>query len=156
MAEIKNIHLLSDVSVSDLDKIETAAFSKLKKSGIKLKVIENSNRKVVIEARQLKLRKGPYLSEREIEKRVLGIIDHFFAEKKVYVKAHIFKQAPSSIVDPLWINEKMVATGKKLKEIAQDTGIDYSQLSSLVNGSRGLSNVMKAMFWYYFKWVDSE
>jgi hypothetical protein len=60
------------------------------------------------------------------------------------------------VVNSGWISNEMKKTDIRLKDIATDTGIDYSQLSGLITGNRELSQPMKALFYFYFQWKDSK
>lgn len=54
-------------------------------------------------------------------------------------------------VSPAWIRKEMNFQDVKVKDIALDTGVDQSSISSYISGSRGMSKPVKAMFLYYFK-----
>lgn len=152
MALIKNLHLLEDnIKPGDLDKMEVAAAMHQRHSSIEFKIVDISPQKVTIQIVQG--RNGPEVYQ--TQKRLIEIVhetyDRFFPGRKIIVHAVPFVESPAKIVDAAWINKMMLSTGTRLKDIAGETDIDYTQLSSLVSDNRPLSKPMKALFWYYFK-----
>lgn len=77
-------------------------------------------------------------------------IDRFFKDKKIMVRAFPYQESPANKVDSSWISKMMTETKTGLQQIVTDTGIDKTQLSSLITGNRPLSQPMRALFWYYF------
>lgn len=150
MAQLKNIHLLDDIKPGDLDKMEFAAVQHKRHSNIDFKIVEYKPKSVIIQTVQGKNAGGNYFPKKRLIEIVHETFDRFFPERKVNVHPVPYEESQANKVDSKWINEKMLATGTKLKDIAVDTGIDYTQLSSLVSGDRPLSQPMKALFWYYF------
>jgi hypothetical protein len=63
--------------------------------------------------------------------------DRFFKDKKVHVHPIEYVQSPANSVDSKWINDQMLKSGIKLKDMVDDTGIDKTQLSSLISGNTG-------------------
>jgi hypothetical protein len=55
------------------------------------------------------------------------------------------------VVTPGWIDRKMVEKEVRIKQIAFDTGLDRKDISGWVTGERNMSQIVKAMFFYYFK-----
>jgi hypothetical protein len=156
MAQLKNIHLLDDIKQSDLDKIEFAAVQHKRYSNIDFKIVEYSPKKVIIQASQGKNAGSNYFDKKRLIEIVHETFDRFFKDKKIHVHPIEFVESRANQVDAKWIQDKMLKTGCKLKNIANDTGIDYTQLSSLVSGDRALSQPMKALFWYYFLSKETE
>ncbi len=46
--------------------------------------------------------------------------------------------------------KKALESGRKIKDIAHDLGVDAAMVTAYKNGVRPLSGVVKAMFYYYF------
>lgn len=70
---------------------------------------------------------------------------------KITVQPIPYQESPVNKIDLAWINDKMLTTGTRLKTIAEETGLNYTYLSSLMNGNEPLAQSMKALFYYYFK-----
>lgn len=151
MNQIKNIHLLDGiVKPGDIDKMEGAAVLHKRHSSIEFKIVEASPAKITIKISQGKSFTGIYHPAKRLIEIVHETFDRFFTNQKVIVHPIPHKENPINRIDVSWINDRMLKTGTKLKDIANDTGIDYTQLSGLITGSRNLSQPMKALFWYYF------
>lgn len=150
MGLIKNIHLLEDISDKEKVKMEHAALEHNRHNGITFKIVDNKPKSVSIQITQSKNSAGVYHPQKRLIEIVHETYDRFFADKKVHVHAIPFIESPANKVNVEWVNKKMFDAGIKLKDIAADTGIDYTQLSSLVTGDRNLSQPMKALFYYYF------
>jgi hypothetical protein len=150
MALLKNIHMLSDLDQKSVDLMEHAALQHKRYSNITFKIVEVAPKKVIIQAVQGKSAAGNYQTQKRLVEIVHETFDRFFPGKKIHVHAVPFKESMANRVDPDWIRGKMTATGIRLKDIASDTGIDYTQLSALITGVNPLSQPMKALFWYYF------
>jgi|GEM_PF-353804 len=156
MNKIKNVHLLSDIDENGIKKMELAAIAHLRNSGITFKIVENSDKEVVIQVRQEKHSAGNYHSKKRLIEIVHETYDRFFHGKKIKVGALPFQESPVSAVDADWINRKMLATGTRVKDIANETGINRPWISTLLGGDEPLSQPMKALFWYYFKDKESQ
>lgn len=61
-----------------------------------------------------------------------------------------YAESPATAVTPEWINRKMLEKGVRIKQIAFDTGIDRKDISGWVTGERSMSQIVKAMFYFYF------
>lgn len=151
MALIKNLHLLDSFPEETLSKMEHAALQHHRYSNITFKIISKGNDGINIEIRQGKSPSENYFNAKrlvEITKETFGPL---LADIKLKVGTQPYTPPVVDVVDPDWINKEMFQTGTKLKDIAKDTGIDYTNLSAMVNGKREISQVMKALFYFYFK-----
>ena len=45
----------------------------------------------------------------------------------------------------------MKDTGKQIKDIVGDTGLNKSYLSAIINGRKPISRINKSFFYYYFE-----
>lgn len=152
MGEIKNLHLLADtVKPGDIDKMEIAALQHRRHANITFKFLEASKENVVIQVTQAKSAAGNYFPRNRLADIVTETFGRFFKDRKIFARPMPFQEPEPDKVDHKWIEAKMLNTGTRLKDIASETGLDYSQLSSLVSGNRPLSQPMKALFYYYFR-----
>lgn len=151
MAELKNIHLLGDsINSKELEMMEQAALMHRRHSAISFKIIDWEPEKVVIQISQSKSSSGNYFDLKRLIEIVHETYDRFFPNKIVMVHPIPYKESKADIVTVKWINDKMLTTGTKLKDIIDDTGLNKSQLSAIINGIKPLSQPMKALFYYYF------
>ena len=150
MVQVKNLHLLHDMDPGSLEKMEHAATEHKRHGSIVFKIDEYIPQSIIIQAAQGKNAAGVYHTQKRLIEIVHETFDRFFPGRKIKVHAIPYKQPAPAKVDPQWINERMLATGTKLKDISRDTGIDYTQLSALVTGTRPMSLSMKALFYFYF------
>ncbi|HTE31303.1 MAG TPA: hypothetical protein VK666_13070 [Chryseolinea sp.] len=150
MSEIKNLHLLEDTTFEQSNAMEQAALLHRRHGGIVFKILEYSPKKVIIQVAQERHAAGNYQSAKRLIEIVHETFDRFFKDAKVIPRPIVFEVSPANKVTSEWINKKMLTIGVRLKEIAADTGIEYSQLSGLVTGNKPLSQTVKAMFYFYF------
>lgn len=151
MGQIKNIHLLTDQDEQALAKMEHAATEHKRYSSIVFKIVDHSPQGVIIQIIQGKSAAGIYHNQKRLIEITHETFDRFFNGKKIKVHAIPYDIPKTSEVDAKWIADRMLATGTKLKDIAKDTGLDYTSLSALVNGTRPLSQTTQAMFYFYFQ-----
>lgn len=149
---IKNIHLLTDiVKPGDLEKLEHAAREHKRYSNITFKINEVTDHKVLLQVSQGKSAQGNYQTAKRLIEIVHETFDRFFLpERKIIAGPIVYKVPAPNKVTVDWIVQQMKETKTRLKQIADDTGLDYTHLSSLTSGNEPLSQPMKALFWYYF------
>lgn len=150
MAEFKNLHLLTDIDAGDIDKMEAAALLHRRHSGITFKIVDYEPKKVTIQVVQGKSTAENYFPAKRLIEIVHETFDRFFTGKKVMVHPVPYVQNPVSNVDAAWINKKMLENNVKLKDIVADTGLNKTQLSAIINDKKPLSQVTKALFYFYF------
>lgn len=150
MAQIKNFHLLDDLPEQQKSKMEYAAVQHSRMNNLSFKIVEVDPKSITIQVVQGKNAARAYHPQKRLIEIVHETFDRFFPNKKIRVHAVPFIESPANDVDADWINAQMLSAGIRLKEIAADTGVDYTQLSSLVSGARPLSQPMKALFYFYF------
>lgn len=134
-----------------LEKMEAVAVAHKRHSGISFKIVEYSPSKVVFQVVQEKHAAGNYHPSRRLVEIVHETFDKFFPDHRVMANTIPYKESPASRVSSEWIHKKMLKYGIRIKDIAEDTGIDRSQLNALITGNRPLSQPMKALFWLYFQ-----
>jgi hypothetical protein len=151
MNKLKNLHLLEGiVKPSDLNKMEHAADMHHRYSNITFKIVEVNDKIVRLQAAQGKSAAENYADKKRLIEIVNETFGRFFSDRKILVNPIPYKEPEVNQVNPEWINKMMLGSGVKLKEITEETGLNYSYLSSLINGNEPISQVTKAFFWYYF------
>ncbi|THU34239.1 hypothetical protein FAM09_24790 [Niastella caeni] len=151
MEILKGVHLLKWLKEETIKKMEEVAFSKWQNSRLTFRFLKVTDKEVTIGATQANLLNGQYLNQKELIQVVHESFDKFFPKQRVLVHASPYKESPAQKVDSAWIKKKMEQLGIALKDICDDTGMNNTQLSAVINGVRPLSDAMKAMFFFYFK-----
>lgn len=150
MNQIKNLHLLTDVGEEEKLKMEHAGLLHARYSNITFKIVDYDDKKVTIQIAQGKSAAENHQNKKRLIEIVHETFDRFFPKRKILVHPIEFVESPATSIDETWINKQMLEHGITLKQIATDTGINYTQLSALITGRNPLSQPMKALFWYYF------
>jgi len=148
---LKGIHLLKGMDQKTLKEIEKDAFTMWLEFRVTFKVFKVTDKDVTIGCTQMKTQDFNYKTQKELITITHHAFDRHFPGRKVQVHATIYQDSPAQKIDPAWIKKKMEDYGIPLKTIAADTGLDNTQLSPLITGSKPLSDAMKAMFYFYFK-----
>jgi len=156
---IKNINSLYGIISEDgILHLETAARLHRQYSNLSFTVIQVSDNKIIVHVIQGRSSAENYFDQ----KRLIQIVHEMFDSvvppgTKLNIHAVPYKEPEVNIVDSKWINNRMHSLGIKVKDIAEETGIDRSQISALLSKEdpRPLSQTMKAFFYYYFKSKES-
>ncbi|MBB2148792.1 XRE family transcriptional regulator [Pedobacter gandavensis] len=138
------------MSARDMMELDEAAKLHLKHSNISFKVISIGDNTITVKAEQGKHLSENYADVKRLNTRTQELFSKFLPEHKIIVQPVPFQNAVVDEVDPKWIEQKMFTTGTRLKDIQGDTGVDKTNLSAWVNGTRPMSQPVKAMFYYYF------
>lgn len=151
MNTIKNLALIEYfLSPNDLEKLELGAGLHKRHSRITFKILSVENNILTIRTTQDKNPGENYFDKNRLIEITKELFGRFFPDWKVNVRAFEYEQPVVSVVDTEWIQKQMQTNKIPLKQIAKDTGIDYTSLSAIVNGKKALSQSFKAMFYYYF------
>lgn len=150
MNEIKNLQKLEGImNANDLALMEMAAKEHRKYSNITFKILQADDKEVIIQVDQGRSAAGNYQTAKRLISIVHETYDRFFKGKKVHVRPNPYKQPDCNQVAPEWVAKQMSAAGLKLKNIADETGLDYGNLSDIVTGKVPISPLMKVALWYY-------
>lgn len=152
---IKRIELLG-LTAADQNKVIKRAELHYRYSSIIFSLNKDRRGKIFMEIKQEKSHAENYFDAtrlREIGKELFNDID---LEVKIFYSSKVYQESVTDIVTPAWISSMMSELSIKGKEVAADLGIDKSVLSAAVNNHRNLSNVSKAMYYYYFMYKQSQ
>jgi hypothetical protein len=152
MSTIKNIHLL-ELSDNDRVKLLAGAALHLRMSNISFKILEVTNTAITLRVIQ-----GKHLSENYADKKALveltkELFQRFYPDKKIHPQAIVFKHNPVMQITAQWVKEKMETLDLGVTDIVNDTGVDKTNISAWANGTRPMSQPVKAMFFHYFNSV---
>lgn len=158
---IKNIHLIQNLSDLDIQKLAYGALQHQKLSRITFKIVSIDETAIKIQTIQGKSPQNNETDEKTLIERTKELFSRFFPDLKVIVNAVVFHPGPVEIVTPAFIRTLMTYLKVKVKDIVKDTDIDKTNVSAWVNGTRDMSQPVKAMFYYYLlsriddsKWKD--
>lgn len=151
MTVIKNIEILTNIlSQTEFDNLDAAAEVHFKQSTIEFTIISLQDNILTVETEQGKT-SGNYANFKTLIKRTGEVFNKYLSGGiTLQVNAKEFAESPATTVNYAWINKKMLEKEVRIKQIAFDTGIDRKDISGWVTGERSMSQLVKAMFYYYF------
>lgn len=152
MNTIKGLLKLGGVaSAREMMELDEAARLILEHSNISFKIISVGDNTITVKASQGKQADGHYADTKKLHIRTTELFMKYLPELKIVVQPVPFQVAQVDVVQPEWLAEKLLQTGIKIKDIQADTGIDKTNLSAWIKGTRPMSQPVKAMFYYYFQ-----
>lgn len=147
---IKNIHLVRDLTTfENVRKLEIGALQHRKFARITFKILSVRERILEIQTIQTKSPHENHADEDLLILRTKELFAHFFPEYEIVVTAIPYQANPTEQVTPEYIRDAMTSYDIKVKDIVEETGIDKSNVSAWVNGTRTMSQPVRAMFYYY-------
>ena len=152
MSHIKNLDKLAELLTKDeLDRLESSARVHARQSNIQFTIESLVDNILTIETEQGKT-SGNYANFRTLIKRTSDVFEKFLpGDFKLNVNPKEYVESPSAVVTPEWIDQQMRQKEVRIKQIAFDTGIDRKDISGWVTGERSMSQIVKAMFFFYFR-----
>ena len=147
---IKNIHLIKNLTTSEnIAKLEVGALQHRKFARITFKVLSVTDKVVHVHTVQNKSPHENHADENTLILRTKELFSYFFPDYEITVTAVPYQANPTEKVTPEYIREAMNSYDIKVKDIVDETGIDKSNVSAWVNGTRSMSQPVRAMFYYY-------
>jgi hypothetical protein len=152
MSNIINIEKLQDIiDETAMAKLDAGAAVHKKQSNIEFNIISVEDKVLTVATEQGKTGSGKYANLKMLIKRTHEVFDNFLPSSyKLEVLPTEYLESPAATVTPNWINKKMLEKEVRIKQIAFDTGIDRTDLTAWINGLKPMSQIVKAMFYYYF------
>jgi hypothetical protein len=151
MSVITGIKVLNGLfSVEQVQLLETAAAVHLAQSNIEFSILQAEHDILHVEVAQNATRSGKYATEATLVKRTHEVFDKVLPGIKLEIEPSTHMPSPTSVVNPAWLEMKMKAKGVRIKQIAFDTGIERESIADWVAGKRNMSQIVKAMFYFYF------
>jgi len=152
MNTIINIQKLSEIlAESELLRLDAGALQHKRFSNIVFDIIAVDNNVIIIITKQGRNLSGNLADDETLTTRTVELFQPFLPSFNLDVHVSPKLIPPIEDVDDAWIRENMNATGKQIKDIVSDTGLNKSYLSAIVNGHKPLSRINKAFFYYYFQ-----
>ncbi|WP_432713592.1 helix-turn-helix domain-containing protein [Pedobacter sp.] len=150
MSVIPGIEKLSTLLEADqLTKLEKAAERHQTQSNITFSILTLTENTLHIETTQSENRSGKYASEATLVKRTHEVFDKWLPNFDIQISAAPFLPSPTSVVNTAWLERKMLEKGVRIKQIAFETGIDRESIAEWISGKRSMSQLVKAMFYFY-------
>jgi hypothetical protein len=150
MSSIQNINLLENhLSADQIIKLDRAASRHQEQSNTNFKVLSVAEKKIEVVTAQGETTSGKYGTEATLIKRTEDLFRKHLPDHDIIVIPETFQVSPASVVSTAWIEKMMEQKGIRIKQIAFDTGIDRESVSDWVTGKRRMSQIVKALFYYY-------
>ncbi|MFW0718372.1 XRE family transcriptional regulator [Pedobacter sp. N23S346] len=150
MSTIENAAMLENFITSEkILKLEAAAARHKEQSNISFTVTAIKDHTIEILTVQNETLSGKYASEATLIKRTEDLFRKISPEFKIVVSAETHLPSPANLVNVPWIEKKMQEKGVRIKQIAFDSGIDRESIAEWVTGKRSMSQIVKAMFYFY-------
>lgn len=150
MSVIIDIEKLSErLKAEELEELDAAAAVHQKQSNIEFRIIEVEEDVMHIETSQSETRSGKYAKEAALVKKTHEVFDRWFPGLKLQIQVSPHLPSPATVVTTAWLERKMNEKGVRIKQIAFDTGVDRESIADWVSGKRSMSQIVKAMFFFY-------
>lgn len=140
--------LQTQLTTEKINQLNRAAEIHQKQANITFSLLALEDDTIDIEAAQGENKSGKYASESTLIKRTHEVFS-LLPEFKVKVHPVTFLPSPASVVTSAWLEKKMREKDIRIKQIAFDTGINRESISDWVTGKRSMSQIVKAMFYFY-------
>lgn len=150
MSVIQELHKLDQIlDKEQLEQLDSAAELHQEQSGIEFRIAEVDGDTIHIETSQSERRSGKYANEATLFKRTREVFEKRLKGIKLEVQAFPHLPSPTSVVTTKWLESKMNEKGVRIKQMAFDTGVDRESIADWVSGKRSMSQIVKAMFYFY-------
>jgi len=153
MNTIKNIHKLASTGISeeDLQRLGAGAALHRKMSNISFKILDVTDKAITVSVAQGKHMSENYADEKTLVLRTRELFEKFFPGKKIYTQDFPYRPNPVNQINSSWVKKRMDELGIRVTDIVNDTGVDKTNISAWANGTRPMSQPVKAMFYHYFQ-----
>jgi hypothetical protein len=142
--------LQTQLGTDELLKLEEAAQVHQGQSNISFCILAVDDREIQIETTQSENRSGRYASEATLIKRTHEVFDNSLPKFNIEVIPATYMPSPTRVVTVAWLEKMMQDKGVRIKQLAFDTGVDRESIAGWVSGKRSMSQIVKAMFYFYF------
>lgn len=149
---IKNLKKLEDyLSSEQLEKLDAGAALHKRHAAIEFKIIAAVNATLTVQVIQGKNQSGAYSDQKTLIERGKELFAPFLPDWKINVHATPYTESEiHNMVTTSWVSNEMAKRDIKIKDMVVDTGLDKTNLSAWISGKRPMSNIVKAMFYFYF------
>jgi hypothetical protein len=150
MSTIAGLEKLNgQLNEEQIESLNRAAQRHKKESNIAFSIRYADDQIIEIESRQDENRSGKYATEVTLIKRAQELFGKVLSGFELVILPFTYLPSPATAVTPAWLEQKMQQKGLRIKQMAFDTGIDRESISDWVTGKRRMSQIVKAMFYFY-------
>ena len=150
MSNILGLEKLHDyLSSAESEKLIKGADRHADQSNMSFTVLSANEHNLEIEVVQTETKSGKYATATTLASRTQELFKNFFPNSELTIHPVTYAPSPASIVTTQWIDAKMQQKGVRIKQVAYDTGIDKESISDWVTGKKSMSQIVKAMFYFY-------
>ncbi|RZM29172.1 MAG: XRE family transcriptional regulator [Pedobacter sp.] len=150
MSSIPGLEKLSVMlSEADTQGLTRSADRHFIASNMTFTILSVSEGAIEIETAQGETKSGKYASQATLISRTRELFSKYLPEIKLHIFAATYAPSPASTVTTKWLEEKMKVKGIRIKQIAFETGIGKESISDWVTGKKSMSQIVKAMFYFY-------
>jgi len=150
MSIILGIEKLSDyLDPEQLDQLDRAATVHKEQSNIEFCILSVDEDAISLETTQSETRSKKYANQSTLIKRTQEVFEKMLPTFILQVEPVPFLPNPTSVVNPAWLEKRMKEKGVRIKQIAFETGLDRESISDWITGKRSMSQIVKAMFYFY-------
>lgn len=132
------------------DKLNAGAQLHKRHSNIEFKVLYVSGTDLTIRTTQGKSLAENYADTATLVKRTKELFGKFYINGEIHVHPVPYSPPVIDIVTPEWISKNMLKYSVRSKDIIAVTGIDKTNLSAWIKGTRPMSQPVKGLFYFYF------
>jgi len=151
MNSIPGIEKLKEILTTEqLEKLDRSAQRHNQMSNMSFKILSAAGSDLEIEVVQGESRSGRYATAATLTSRAKELFGKLLPNTRLKILALTYSPSPASTVTTKWLEEKMQQRGLRIKQIAFQTGIDKQAISDWVTGKKAMSQLVKAMFYFYF------
>jgi hypothetical protein len=137
------------LTAEQLEQLDDAAGVHKAQSNIEFVIINLADNVIHIETTQSETRSGKYANEAALLKKTHELFDKWLPGFNIEIETNTHLPSPTSVVNPAWLERKMKDKGVRIKQIAFETGVDRESIADWVAGKRSMSQIVKAMFYFY-------
>lgn len=123
-------------------------------NGIEFKIVSAAKDQVIIQVKQSKNSTGNYFPAKRLIEITHELFDRYLKGIKMNVGPVVYKIPDSHSVTPDWIEKKMMKLKIGQKDLVRDLGIDKSNISNYLSGSKPMSDIIKTVMYYYFMYRE--
>ncbi len=155
---VKNIHLLN-LTNGDRESLEFGAKLHKRHSGLTFKIVSATEERTTIRAVQNKNASEKYLDKNSLIEKTRTFFNSFSDKVKfenIIVHPVPYEDHAINIITPDYLKKELQKRGIRIKDVQIATGLETSSISAWVNGVRPMSNIVKAMFYFYLKSNNSD
>jgi negative regulator of replication initiation len=151
MKSIQGIEKLKEIlSEAAIEKLTKAADRHFSASNMTFTIHSVTEDAIAIETAQGETKSGKYATEATLASRTKELFNKHLPKTAFEIATVPFAPSPASTVTTQWLAQKMELKGIRIKQIAFETGIDKESISDWVSGKKSMSQIVKAMFYFYF------